>query len=406
MNLTDHPKITRTTDRKQDTLKSHPLADAFPMMSEAEFDGLKKDIAEHGLRHPVITFEGMILDGRNRKSACQDLGLACPEAKFEDRYPGVDPAEFVASENIHRRHMTQAQLTIAAEKLATALAGRPRKTVSADTDSSEEAHHAVTVKEAARLTGAAEPSVRKVRKVRKDAVPEVQEAMDRGDITPTAAVNLSRRPKAEQSEIMATVPLSQIPTVAATVTPIGEAPSLNPAGGRVGPKVVLTRQMNLSDLTMIQKVVKDWAENEAVITDLDETQLKKFLADLRKSRTAYTRLIELIQLKTKTEAPATPRSNGGDKGAQVPTEPPVKVAAKKAAAAPKTPVKKAAAAPKTPATPGSPAARKTAAKKTASAPVKAASAPVKAAETSPDGESFNDLMSGLSSAKQTTDKDA
>lgn len=363
-------------------MQNHSLADAFPLMSEVEFDGLKKDIAAHGVRHPVVIFEGKILDGRNRKAAAQDLGMPCPEVRFEDRYPGQDPAEFVASENIHRRHLTQAQLTIAAEKLATALAGRPRKNVSGDT----EADHAVTIKEAAKLTGAAEPSVRKVRKVRKDAVPEVQAAMDAGDLTPTAAVNLSRRPRAEQTEIMATVPLKDVPTVAATVTPIGEAPSLNPAGGRVGPKVVLSRQMDLPDLTMIQAVVKDWAENEGVITDLDPDRVKRFLAELRKSRTATTRLIELIQLKTKTEPAATPRANGGSKGAEAPTEPPAK-----RTAAPRKPAPAKAA--KTPVKPVSKvlpsAARKAAAAKAAG----------------PTGESLAAKAAEVA-ANKTTDKDA
>lgn len=351
---------------------NHPLADSFPMMTSEEYEGLKQDIKEHGLRHPVITFEGKILDGRNRKRACQELGVPAPERKFDPETQG-DPAAYVASENIHRRHLTQAQLTIAAEKLATALAGRPRKNVSGDT----EADHAVTIREAAKLTGAAEPSVRKVRKVRKDAVPEVQAAMDAGDLTPTAAVNLSRRPRAEQTEIMATVPLKDVPAVAATVTPIGEAPSLNPAGGRVGPKVVLSRQMDMPDLTMIQAVVKDWAENESVITDLDPDRVKRFLAELRKSRTATTRLIELIQLKTKTTDPATPRANGGAKGAEAPTEPPAKRAA---------------------------APRKPAPAKAAKTPVK----PRKAAATKPAGPTGESLAAKAAevAANKTTDKDA
>jgi ParB-like chromosome segregation protein Spo0J len=352
---------------------NHPLADAFPMMTDEEFQGLKKDIQENGVRHPVVVFEGKILDGRNRKQAAQELGLACPERKFDVDRDG-DPAAFVASENIHRRHLDRTALTLAAEKLATAMAGRPRKNVSADTDSPE-AEAAVTVKEAARLLGVAEPSVRKVRKVRKDAVPEVVEAMEQGQLTPTAAVNLSRKPKEEQTAIMQ-LPIDQVPTAAASVTPIGEAPSLNPAGGRIGPKVVLTRQMDLPDLSLIQKVVQDWAENADVITDLDEARLRKFLSELRKSRTAYTRLIELIQLKTKTEDPATPRGNGHGRDTDVPTEAPVKRAAQKApakktpVAAQKAPAKKAApaAAPKAPAKKATPAAAPKAPAKKAAAP--------------------------------------
>ena len=344
---------------------NHPLADAFPMMEGDDYEGLKQDIKAHGVRHPVVTFENKILDGRNRKKAAQELGIPAPERKFDPETEG-DPAAFVASENLHRRHMDRTALTLAAERLATAMAGRPRKNVSADNDDATE--QAVTVKEAAALLGVAEPSVRKVRKVRKDAIPEVQAAMDDGHLTPTAAVNMSRKPAEEQKKIMETVPIKDVPTVAASVTSIGEAPSLNPAGGRVGPKVVLTRQMNLPDLTLIQKIVKDWAEHEDVIPELDAAELKKFAAELRKSRTAYTRLIELIALKTKAPDTATPRSNGSGGDTSVPTEPP----AKRAAPAPKTAVRKSV---KTPV-----AAKKAAAAKAPSKELSGESLAAKAAE--------------------------
>jgi hypothetical protein len=143
---------------------------------------------------------------------------------------------------------------------------------------------------------------------------------------------------------MATVPIKDVPAVAANVTPIGEAPSLNPAGGRVGPKVILSRQMNLPDLTMIQRVVEDWAEHKDVIADLDQADVKRFLTQLRKSRTAYTRLIELVTLKTKDDVP-TPRANGASKGAEVPSEPPAKAPVKRTAKTPRKTAKAPAKAP-------------------------------------------------------------
>src|SRR6266542_1672150 len=110
-------------------LKPHPLAESFPMIEGDAYERFRDLIRSEGLRHPIILHEGMILDGRNRKKACQELGIACAEV----HYKGDDPAGFVWSENADgRRHMTPGQLAIASAKLATAKQGgaRPGKTVS------------------------------------------------------------------------------------------------------------------------------------------------------------------------------------------------------------------------------------------------------------------------------------
>lgn len=52
-------------------MKSHPLADLVPLLEGAPFDELVEDIRARGLVHPVVVFEGKILDGRNRWRACK-----------------------------------------------------------------------------------------------------------------------------------------------------------------------------------------------------------------------------------------------------------------------------------------------------------------------------------------------
>jgi ParB-like chromosome segregation protein Spo0J len=44
----------------------HPLANLFPLIDGAEFDGLVADISGHGLHEAIVVFENKILDGRNR----------------------------------------------------------------------------------------------------------------------------------------------------------------------------------------------------------------------------------------------------------------------------------------------------------------------------------------------------
>jgi len=44
----------------------HEAANIFPMMSDAELDDLTESIRANGQRHPILLYEGKILDGRNR----------------------------------------------------------------------------------------------------------------------------------------------------------------------------------------------------------------------------------------------------------------------------------------------------------------------------------------------------
>lgn len=86
-------------------MKQHPLSAAFPSMPDSEMDSLVEDIKKHGLREPVIVFDGMVLDGWHRYRACEAAGKKCVTQKFE----GGDPVAFVLSRNLHRRHLTGSQ---------------------------------------------------------------------------------------------------------------------------------------------------------------------------------------------------------------------------------------------------------------------------------------------------------
>lgn len=88
-------------------IEAHPYADRFPMLPEDELQRLAADIAENGLQNPIIVdADGLILDGRNRFRACQIAGIETPTTVV---YEGDDPAGFVLSQNVARRHMTTGQ---------------------------------------------------------------------------------------------------------------------------------------------------------------------------------------------------------------------------------------------------------------------------------------------------------
>jgi ParB-like chromosome segregation protein Spo0J len=329
----------------------HELADAFPLITGEAFDELKKDIQENGQLEPVVMYEGKILDGRNRWRAMQELDLPHKEIKLPKE---TDPIAYVWSKNAVRRQLTPAQKALAATRLVTAKSG----------DNQHTRNGATTVGQAAEMAGVSDRSIQRARKVLEQGAPEVVAAVQSGELGIVPAEALAEKPKEIQAEIMKQGPKEAAKAVSAESTrkkgdDAAVAKSDGPGRGHVGPEVTMTRQMEASSAEGSKARTKFWAENKELIAKLSPELLKRYVADLSAERRAIEQLLRLI--KAETEAAVTPRSNGSDKGADVPTEP-VKVAAKKATPAAKkaAPAKTAAA---TPAAKKAVPAKKTAARK-------------------------------------------
>lgn len=294
----------------------HPLADAFPLLTGAEFDELVKDIDQHGLHQPVVMYDGLILDGRNRWRACQQLGKAHREIKFT----GDDPAAYVWSTNAVRRQLTASQKALAAAKLANATVGgqpgnrnraKVKETPGTDAIAQASANQSaaqrdgMTVQQTAKMTGAAPRSIEGAKRIIREGAPEVVQAVEEGTLTLEAAGRLVKKPLDEQVTIMKTVPAADIPSVVPPEKRLPAAPvpggfqepgKSAPVGrGRPGPRFQLQRQMNLPELHMIKGVLQDWTDNAALIKEMDRDELYTFVRLLRQSKTHYTRLINLIE---------------------------------------------------------------------------------------------------------------
>jgi ParB-like chromosome segregation protein Spo0J len=94
------------------TYKVHSAAMAFPPMPKPEFDELKEDIKQHGIKIPILVNKkkDTILDGRNRIMAAHDLKLKDSQVPLEI-FTGSDEQAVneIVSRNIHRRHLTDDQ---------------------------------------------------------------------------------------------------------------------------------------------------------------------------------------------------------------------------------------------------------------------------------------------------------
>lgn len=175
----------------------HPLANIFPLMAADEYVALKSDIRQYGLREAIWILDGQILDGRNRFKACQEVGVT-PILK---EYEGEDPAAFVVSLNLKRRHLSESQRAMVAAKLANLENG-----VRADRSSANlQSLPPVTQSEAASLLNVSPRSVATAKKVEEQAEPELVEAVANGQVSVSAAAMATALPREEQQAIMAEI---------------------------------------------------------------------------------------------------------------------------------------------------------------------------------------------------------
>jgi ParB-like chromosome segregation protein Spo0J len=168
-------------------LHHHPLAALFPLLDGDEFDALVADVRAHGLRQRIVLHGGMILDGRNRYAACLEAGI---EPCFE-AFNGADPLAFVVSLNLARRHLNESQRAIVAAKIATLKDGQRSDLV-----------QGLPIGRAAEMLNVGERSVARAKAVLDEGIPELATAIERGEISVSAAVEVARLPEPEQREIV------------------------------------------------------------------------------------------------------------------------------------------------------------------------------------------------------------
>lgn len=166
----------------------HPLCTLFPRVTGAEFDAMREDIRANGLREPIVTHDGMILDGGNRYRACMEAGV---EPEFKE-FDGADVVGFVLSANLHRRHLTAGQhaaIVASVTNWAQAQAhGGDRRSDQAATLPLE------SVRDRAAASGASERTQRMADKVAK-ASPALAKKVAHGEVTLPEAVRAVSPPK-------------------------------------------------------------------------------------------------------------------------------------------------------------------------------------------------------------------
>jgi hypothetical protein len=152
--------------------KPHRFADIFPMLPDNELQELAENIKTRGLQEPIVLYDGQILDGRNRYAACK-IAAVTPKMKV---FNGTDEEalQFVASHNLHRRHLTASQRAMIAAKIADMPVGKPaadktETTPDKKTPAKKPAKKKTSISSAAKKLNVSPASVKKAKKIIKES---------------------------------------------------------------------------------------------------------------------------------------------------------------------------------------------------------------------------------------------
>lgn len=171
----------------------HEFAELFPMLDQASARTLAADVLEHGIREPIVQFEGRVLDGRNRFMAAREHDLPIPVVQFEGNRD--EALAFVLSTNLHRRHLTDSQRQMVAAKVATLTRGRP--------GTENPPIGGITTAKAAGMLNVAERGVERAKQVVQSGAAELVAAVETGEVSVSAAAVVAELPPEEQAATLA-----------------------------------------------------------------------------------------------------------------------------------------------------------------------------------------------------------
>jgi len=169
-------------------MKTHPAAELFPIIDEADFIRLCKDIRENGLRVAIVKHpDGTILDGRNRLKACEETGIKPTFVEWTGKV-GTE-IEYVVSMNMARRHLTTSQRSVIAAEIANMRQGKTSNASNEALTSQPKAAEAMKV---------SRPSVQRAKAALAEATPAQVKAMKSGEKTVSAVMRDIHPPKADK----------------------------------------------------------------------------------------------------------------------------------------------------------------------------------------------------------------
>ncbi len=182
-------------------LSFHPISEIFPLMDDKGIDDLAEDIRKNGQQEVITLCDGMILDGRNRYTACRKLNIEPNTCTYD----GKDPLSWVMSLNFYRRHLNESQRSMVADRAANLRVGQTKdhkKNVDSSIELPDTPEPPISQADAAKRANVSVASVKRARIVNSKGSTEVIKAVDEGKLSVNAASKIAKEPKEKQDDLL------------------------------------------------------------------------------------------------------------------------------------------------------------------------------------------------------------
>jgi len=185
------------------------LAELWPPLSAEEFEDLKKSIAENGLLEPIVVNENHeVIEGHQRLLAWISLGKDEPPV-IRIVKTGGDLAKEIALSveyNARRRHLVRSELAIIVAKAFKMIEELTKKKAfpgnAINTSNPEFDLEKETITKVAEKVGISRPTLSKALKVVEKGTPEVQRAVEKGELSVKRAYEIVQHPPEEQKKLL------------------------------------------------------------------------------------------------------------------------------------------------------------------------------------------------------------
>lgn len=168
----------------------HPVCELLPVLPEDQLEELAEDIKANGLKIPIQTFKGKVVDGRNRLLACQLAGVEPKFQEIKTKDGNGSIYDLVKSLNLVRRHLNDDQRAMIGVALVNAKHGqRQSETV-------------VTAGKAAKLVNVSTPTLKRAKIVATKGTEELKKRVMQGEVPMVTAARIAKLPKTKQKQIL------------------------------------------------------------------------------------------------------------------------------------------------------------------------------------------------------------
>jgi hypothetical protein len=179
-------------------MEYHEYANIYRMLPDSELTSMAEDIKAKRQLLPITSYEGKILDGRNRYRACQIAGVD----PWIEEYTGDDPLGLIASLNDHRRHDSDNERAMVGARMANLVRGGDGGIHKSNKPMGGLAP-AITQERAAELSGSSVKNIQRAKPIVQSGIPELRDMAESGEVSIRAASEVARLPEEEQRKAVA-----------------------------------------------------------------------------------------------------------------------------------------------------------------------------------------------------------